>query len=65
MAKTTQTNNTASLQVKYDILVHALWHALDNAEERVTEHEVVLTREDFATLSALIPEEHPDVTVHG
>lgn len=39
-------------------LAHALWHALDDAEER-PDGSMVITAEHAAKLSALVPEDHP------
>ena len=38
---------------------HAAWHVCESSEDRVTENEIVVQREDFEKLSALLPEDHP------
>lgn len=38
---------------------HLAWHLMDGSEERVTENEIVVAREDYEALSKLLPEGHP------
>lgn len=38
---------------------HAAWHLMDDSEERVSEGVIVVSRENYEALSALLPEDHP------
>jgi len=50
---------TAAEVARLRAIEHAAWHLLDDSEERVTENEIVITRENYEALSALLPEDHP------
>lgn len=38
---------------------HLAWHLLDDSEERVMENEIVVSKEQYEALSAVLPGRHP------
>lgn len=46
-----------ALRSRYDVLAHAVWHALDDSEEDASSGTTTITKEHYETLCKLVPED--------
>jgi hypothetical protein len=59
LANAALTREVEAVKAKHYDLQHAVWHALDDCEERMPEKIIVLHRVDYDNLCTLSPDEHP------